>query len=156
MAKGKASKAPSKGKGQTAVDETVSQPEQTGGNSATEGPATDSAGKEQGTVELTFKENDKRGRNAIFTGAAVQIRIPLSAFVDSKAPATWPVPDNIFAARKAKLTKEQRAEARKNAPKPTLADRVAEAEKKAAKLREKLAKANADAAQAPAPETVNA
>ena len=91
-------------------------------------------------MNLQLKSLDKRERNAIYTGAAVSLRIPVAAFPDKQAPATLEV--SGLAEKRARLTPEERREARKNAPKPTLAQRVEAAEKRAAALREKLAKAS--------------
>lgn len=109
----------------------------TSGSTATSEPAAPEG--ETKKMVLTLKSKDKRERNAIYTGAAVSIRIPLAAFPDKTPPATLSDFSGL-AEKKPKLTAEERKEARKNAPKPTLAERVAAAEKRAAALREKLAK----------------
>lgn len=95
-------------------------------------------------MTLSLKGLDKRGRNAIYTGSAVALRIPVGAFPEKTAPASIDVADGIFAgpkAPKAQMTAEERKAARAAQPKLTLAEKVAKAEERAAKLREKLAKA---------------
>ena len=110
-------------------------------------PAEPPAG-EQKTMTLTFKGLDKRGRSAIYTGAAISIRIGVSAFPDKKPAATIMVGDGALAGPKQKqerkkLTKEERAAL----PKPTLAERVARAEARTAALKAKLAEAGKPAEQ---------
>ena len=91
-------------------------------------------------MELTLKGLTKNGKTALFAGAATIIGISLSNFANKTAPATLLIDDGILAkavkTSKVKLTKEQRAAL----PKPTLAERAAKAEARAAKLR---AQANA-------------
>jgi hypothetical protein len=101
------------------------------------------------TVTLTLKGLDKRGRNAIYTGAAVSLRFPIGAFPDKTAPTSIEVsgvagPKALRASR-VKMTAEEKAAAklaRANAPKPTLAEKLAAGEARLAKLREKLAAGN--------------
>lgn len=103
-------------------------------------------------MTLTLKGLDKRSRNAIYTGAAVSMRIPVGAFPNKKAPATLEFADGSFSAsreKKTPLTPEQRKEARKNAPKLTLAEKVAKAEKRTEELRAKLATDLAKATKGP-------
>lgn len=105
-------------------------------------------------MTLNFKSLDKRGRNAIYTGAAVSMRFPVGAFPNKTAPPTLEFADGSFAGPKGPkppMTAEERKAARKAAPKLTLAEKVAKAEERTAKLREKLA-ADAAKASAPAPE----
>lgn len=99
---------------------------------------------------LSLKSLDKRGRNAIYTGAAVSIRIPIGAFPNKTAPAIIPDSDGVFATsreKKAPMTAEERKVARKTQPKLTLAEKVAKAEERTERLRQKLA---ADVAKASA------
>lgn len=108
--------------------------------------------KKDENMTLSLKGLDKRSRNAIYTGAAVSIRIPVGAFPSKTPPATLEFADGSFAAsreKKAPMTAEERKAARKAQPQLTLAEKVAKAEERTAKLREKLA---ADAAKASAPE----
>jgi hypothetical protein len=91
-------------------------------------------------VTLTLKGLDKRGRNAIYTGAAVSLRFPIGVFPEKTAPQTIEVGGVAGPKeKKPRLTAEERKAQRANKPKPTLADKVAAAEERAAKLREKLA-----------------
>lgn len=120
--------------------------------------ATDSAAPEAATakekkVTLTLKGLDKRGRNAIYTGAAVSIRIPVGAFPNKSALPTFDV-DGLAGPKekRAPMTPEERKAARAAQPKLSLADKVARAEERARKLREQLA---ANAGQ-PAGEAVGA
>jgi len=126
----------------------------------TEAPALDSTSNEDVAIQppqspatpageqkmtLTLKGLDKRGRSAIYTGAAIAIRIGVSAFPNKTAAQTIEVADGALAGPKqkaervarVKLTKEERAAL----PKPTLAERVARAEARTAALKAKLASA---------------
>lgn len=96
--------------------------------------------REQQTMTLTLKGLDKRGRMAIYTGAAINLRLGVGAFPNKTAPATIEVADGAFAPRAEKvarkrLTKEERAAL----PKPTLAERIAAQEKRLAAAKAKLA-----------------
>ena len=103
---------------------------------------------EQKTMTLTYKNLSKNGKNAFYAGAAVALRIPLTAFVDKVAPQTIEVAGGVFAPAKqpkAKLTKEERAAQaaqkkaeRANQPKPTLAEKIARREAQLAKDKAKL------------------
>lgn len=107
--------------------------------------------KEQEFMTLTLKGLDKRGRNAIYSGAAISLRFPVGAFPNKQAPPTIALPDGALAGPKeAKtpreaMTPEQRKAARAAQPKLTLAEKVAKAEARTAALRDKLAKAGAPA-----------
>lgn len=85
---------------------------------------------------LTFKALSKNAKAAMFTGAARQIRINVDAFPDGQPPATIEVADGIFAGA---LSAEQRKAAKKDKPKPTLAERVKKEEARLARLHAKLA-----------------
>lgn len=94
-------------------------------------------------MTLTLKGLSKNGKQAIYAGSAQNVRIPVGNFPDKTAPETIDVADGVFVAAKqpkVKLTAEERKAARANKPKPTLAEKLAAQEKKAAKLREQLAK----------------
>lgn len=95
-------------------------------------------------VTLTLKGLDKRGRNAVYLGAAVSLRFPIAAFPGKVPPTSIPV-DGLAGPRapKAKLTAEERKAARANAPKLTLAEKVARAEERTAALKAKLPKSEA-------------
>jgi len=89
-------------------------------------------------VQLTLKGYSKNGKVAIYSGARTAIRIPKAAFDGGTALQTLDV-DGLLAAKekpapKPKLTKEERAAARKNKPKPTIAERAAKARERADKL----------------------
>lgn len=99
-------------------------------------------------MTLSLKGLDKRGRSAIYTGAAISIRVGLTAFPNKTAPSTIEVADGVFAGPKAKraaMTPEERKAARAAAPKLTLAEKIAKREAALERDRAKLAK------QAPAP-----
>src|SRR5688572_6980025 len=106
-------------------------------------PSADSAGqaRQEKTMQLTLKGQDKRGRNAIYTGGAVSLRFPLGAFPDKTAPQTLSI-DGIAGPKAPKVpeTAEERKARLAARPKPTLAERAQKAEERAAKLREQLAK----------------
>lgn len=119
----------------------------------TESTPADAPGTAKDTkMNLTLKGLDKRGRNAIYTGGAVALRFPIGAFENKTAPASLAV-DGIAGPKAAKVpeTKEQRKARLAAAPKPTLAERVARAEKRTADLKAKLEKDNAAAAAASQP-----
>jgi hypothetical protein len=58
------------------------------------------------TVSLQLKGLDKRGRNAVYTGAAVSLRFPVGAFPAKQAPPTLAVPG--LAEKRPPLTAEER------------------------------------------------
>lgn len=102
------------------------------------------------TMTLTFKNLSKNGKNAFYTGAAVALRVPLSAFPNKTAPASIEVADGVFAPAKqpkSKMTAEERKAQRASTPKPTLAERIAKREAALQRDREKLAKEQAAGAQ---------
>jgi hypothetical protein len=99
-------------------------------------------------MTLQFKSLSKNSKNAFYTGAAVALRIPLSAFPGKTAPTSIEVADGALEPAKqpkAKMTAEERKAARAAKPKPTLAEKIAAREAALAKLK---AKAEADAAGA--------
>lgn len=98
------------------------------------------------TMNLTLKGLDKRGRYGIYTGAAVNLRVPIAAFPNRTAPPSFSVEGLSEKVAKPKLTPEERKAARAAKPKLTLAEKVQKAEERAAKLRAALA----TAADAPA------
>lgn len=109
---------------------------------ATTGPEFPGASKEQTKMTLTLAGQSKNGKAAFYTGAAQRLRIPVGAFPDKTPPQTFEVADGVFApARqpKAKMTAEERKAARANAPKLTLAERIAKREAQLQKDKERLA-----------------
>ncbi len=87
-------------------------------------------------MTLTFKSLSKNGKRALYSGLRTSVAINLTNFEGA--------PDEVLdivgnfrgpRAKKAKLSKEERAAL----PKPTLAERVARANARAAKLSAKLA-----------------
>lgn len=101
-------------------------------------------GTENKAMTLTFKNLSKNGKNAFYAGAAVALRIPLSAFPDKQHPATIEVIDGAFApakAAKVKMTAAERKAANAAKPKPTLAERIQRREEALAKDKAKLAAA---------------
>jgi hypothetical protein len=127
------------------VDSTHSAPE-AGGLLNESAQAQSQATAKEKIVNLTLKGLDKRGRNAIYTGAAVRLRFPIGAFPDKTAPPSIEV-GGVAGPKepKAQMTAEERKAARAAQPKLTLAEKVQRAEERAAKLREKLAAAGATA-----------
>ena len=99
-------------------------------------------------MTLTLKGLSKNGKNAMYAGAATILRISLSAFHGKTAPASFAVPDDIFASprvKKAHLTPEEKAAAKAAAkaakaaaPKPTLAERIARRERLLARDKARL------------------
>lgn len=95
-------------------------------------------------MTLTFKNLSRNGKNAFYAGAAVAIRIPLSAFPNKQHAPTIEVADGALAPAKparVKMTAEERKAARANKPKPTLAEKAAKAKERADKLAAELAAA---------------
>ncbi len=98
------------------------------------------------TMNLTLKGISKNGKRALYTGAAQVITIPVGAFLDKTVPQTIDIAD-VFAPMKtpkAKMTPEEKAAAklaRKNAPKPTIAERARKAQERADKLAKQAAAA---------------
>ena len=94
-------------------------------------------------MELTLKGINRKNTQALYQGGRAVIRVALVNFADKTAPQTLLIDDAVLVKpvreAKVKLTKEQRAAL----PKPTLAERVARAEKRAAALKAKLDAANA-------------
>lgn len=110
------------------------------------GPPVEVAGEK--TMTLKYKGLSKSGKDAIYTGAAASVRFPLNAFANKQAPDTVEVSGPFAEPKpvKAKMTPEERAaekarraEERKNAPKPTLAEKIARREAQLAKDKAKLA-----------------
>lgn len=97
------------------------------------------------TMQLTLDKISKSGTTAIYKGAAVAIRIGLSAFTNKTAPATLDLNGELAGPKQAKVpeTKEERKARLAALPKLTTAERVAKLEEKLAKLREKAAAAPA-------------
>ena len=108
--------------------------------------AADEPSKEK-MMTLTFTKLSKNSQTAMYSGAAVVLRVSCSAFPDKVPPTTIEVADGVFAPAKEKLTAEERKALRKAQPKPTLAERIAKREVQLAKDKAKLAAAE-QAAQA--------
>ena len=96
---------------------------------------------------LTLKGLNRRGTQAIYGGLRTAVRFPLAAFENKTAPTNIEI-EGAFAAakvagaRRAKMTPEEKEAAklaRKNAPKPTLAERIAKREEALARDKAKLA-----------------
>ena len=86
---------------------------------------------------LTFKQLNKKGTAAIYSGLRVALRIPIGAFVD-KDPLPSFSDFSGFAGpkvAKVKLSKEERAAL----PKPTLAERLKQSEAKMAREAKRMA-----------------
>lgn len=92
-------------------------------------------------ITLKLKGLSKSGKYALYSGLRTVARLSVTDFPDSKPVDAFTVEGDFAGPRvpKEKLTKEQRAELRKNAPKPTLAEKAAKLEAKLAKLREQVA-----------------
>jgi len=92
-------------------------------------------------ITLKLKGLSKSGKYALYSGLRTVARLSVTDFPDSKPVDTFTVEGDFAGPRvpKAKLSKEERAELRKNAPKPTLAEKAAKLEAKLAKLREQVA-----------------
>lgn len=106
--------------------------------------ATNTASERIRTMQLTFKGLSKSGKYALYSGLRTVSRLSVTDFPDSQPPATLEITGELAGPR-VKMTAEERKAARKNAPKPTLAEQIAKREKALAKLR---AKAEAEAVPA--------
>lgn len=89
-------------------------------------------------MNLILKGLTKNGKAALYTGAAAQVRINVTAFPDKVPAEVIEVADGALQPAKVKtpkvkLTKEERAAL----PKPTLAERIANEEKRLARLKAK-------------------
>ena len=100
-------------------------------------PSSDDTISRSRHMTFIFKSTSKNGKNAMYSGAANVLRIPVNAFVGGTAPASFSVSDGVFADPKVKLTAEERKAANKLKPKPTIAEKIAAQEKKLAALRAK-------------------
>lgn len=92
-------------------------------------------------MTLTFKSLSKNGKAAMYSGAVTPIRLSLAAFPDKQYPQEIVIADGVFAGpkvAKVKLTKEERAAQRAAAPRPTEAERIAQAEARLEKRKAKL------------------
>lgn len=116
------------------------------------------AARKDTIVQLQLKGLSKNGKQAIYSGAKQSVRFAVASFVGGTAPQTIDLPDGVFEAApqpKAAMTPEEKAAAaaakkaeRAAKPKPTLAERVAAAEARLQKQKDKLA-AEAAAANQP-------
>lgn len=90
---------------------------------------------------LTFSKLSSSGKFAIYEGLRTTLRVAITNFPDSKPADSFNVSGEFAGPRekKAPMTKEQRAEARKNRPKLTLAERIQKQRDKLAKDEAKLA-----------------
>lgn len=107
------------------------------------------------TTTLTYRNTDKGGRNAIYTGAAIAINIGLSAFPNKVPPPTLELNGDLAPKREKKqpMTADERKAARAAQPKLTLAQRIEKADKR---YKELLALRDRQAAATPTPEPVSA
>ena len=101
-------------------------------------------------MTLQFKGLNRKGNAAIYTGIRGSVRFPLAAFADRQAPATVELQGPFVepAQPKAKMSAEERKAARANAPKPTLAEKIAKREAALEKLRQKAAAEQAQGQEA--------
>lgn len=108
------------------------------------------------TVALTLDPKTRKSTSVVFklpSGIRGSVRIAKTAFPGGVPPASLSLTsdaENAFAQPKAKLTPEQRKEARKNAPKLTPEQKLAKLNERAAKLQAKIAAAAAAPAGASA------
>lgn len=97
------------------------------------------------SVTLTLDPKTRKSTSVVFklpAGLRGSVRIAKTAFPNGTAPSTLILQsdqENAFASAKAKLTAEERKEARKNAPKLTPAQKLAKLQERAAKLQAKIA-----------------
>lgn len=93
---------------------------------------------------LTLKKLSTNGKSALYSGAKYVIRFPIKVFTFGSALECFDVPDGVFMpapvkVKKVRLTAAERAEARKNRPKLTLAEKIAKKEAALRKLKEAAA-----------------
>jgi hypothetical protein len=104
---------------------------------------------------LTLTGLSKSKKYALYKGLRTVARLSVTDFPDSKPPQTLEVSGDLAGPRvikekRAKLTPEElkaRREARKNGPKPTLAEQIAKREQKLAREQERIAELKAKAEQ---------
>lgn len=92
-------------------------------------------------MQLTFRNLNKKGTDAIYTGAITTIRIPVAAFANKTPDQTLDINGSLLAAKeeKPKMTAEERKAARAAKPKPTMAEKIAAREAALVKMRQKAA-----------------
>lgn len=100
-------------------------------------------GRKTMDATLTYKGLSKSGKYALYSGTRTITRWSITNFPDSKPPQTLQLSGELAGPRE-KLTKEQRAEARKNRPKLTIAERIAKERKRLAKLEAQAAAETAE------------
>lgn len=105
--------------------------------------ATDSMKGRMTMATLQLKGLSKSGKYALYSGLRTVSRLSVTNFPDPENPPQTLEMQGDLAGPRVKMTPEERKAARANAPKPTLAERIAASEKKLAKMREKLATAEA-------------
>lgn len=92
-------------------------------------------------MTLILKGLDKRGRNAIYSGAAINLRLGVTAFPNKTAPASIEVAEGVFAIKAVKVARTRLTKAERAAlPKPTLAEKLAKQEQRVAALRAQVAR----------------
>ncbi len=116
-------------------------------------PSGTTTSMEHTTMTLTFRSLSKNGRAAIYSGAIQPLRFSLSVFPNKAYPETIEMLDGILVpgrTPKAKLTPEQKEAAKAaaklakaNKPKPTLAEKAAQAQRRLDALNAKLAEQSA-------------
>lgn len=87
-------------------------------------------------MQLQLKNLSKNGKTAFYSGAVQTVRLQTALF-GGNAPQTIDLPEGTFQGpkeRKPKMTAEERKAARANAPKPTLAEKIAKQQERLAKL----------------------
>lgn len=124
----------------------------TSANDITNGPSTTTGSdahsqKEQNVmskITLTLDPKTRKSTSVVFKlgdGIRGSVRIAKTAFPGGVPPSALTLQsdaENVFATPKAKLTAEQRKEARKNAPKLTPAQKLQKLNERAAKLQAKI------------------
>lgn len=108
------------------------------------------------TISLTLDPKTRKSTSVVFklpAGVRGSVRIAKTAFPNGVPPASLSLQsdqENAFAEAKAKLTAEQRKQARKDAPKLSPAQKLAKLQERAAKLQAKIAAEATPAAPATA------
>lgn len=140
-----------------ALDNTVSEEVSSPQTTEPQAPETTTERSGEGYMKLTFKGLSPNGKNAIYVGARMNVRVPLGIFEKNTPVDAFEVKDGdagpvFLGARqpKAKLTPEERKALRASQPKLTLAERIAKREAAIARDKERLAKQQAkEAAKQP-------
>jgi hypothetical protein len=110
--------------------------------STQESTSTSEGAKKMATITVSRKGTNKKGTRSIYAFPWGTQQLAANRFTGGVAPESFEVQvqDGVFAEKqaRAKLSPEERKAQRANAPKPTLAEKIAKREAALAKLKAKL------------------